>query len=82
MAKWINCEKRLPEEGGDYVVRIRIGSAIGDHYDYITTLPYSPKHKAWNTRDEYSSKKSAELCISEVTHWMAVADMVNIEEEI
>lgn len=50
--KWIPCEERLPEEGGDYLVTTKWeGSYSGDTYIETNMAVYREKLEEWDCKD-------------------------------
>lgn len=63
--RWISVKDRLPEKSGEYL-------AITKSRGHYMVLPYSAKHKLFNS---YDSSRGRELKSAiECTHWMPLPE--------
>ena len=79
--KWVSVEDRLPEESGEYIVYIQMGTGVempdffgSDDLSYVTSMYFKESQKLW--LDEYDEVYNADLSLVDtandfhVTHWM------------
>ena len=81
MPKWVSVEDHLPEESGEYIVYIQMGTGVevpdffgSNDLSYVTSMYFKERQKLW--LDEYDEAYNADLSLVDtandyhVTHWM------------
>lgn len=90
--KWISVEDHLPEESGEYIVYIQMGTGVevpdffgSDDLSYVTSMYFKESQKLW--LDEYDEAYNADLSLVDtandyhVTHWMPLPQKPKGEQE-
>ena len=90
--KWISVEDRLPEESGEYIVYIQMGTGVevpdffgSNDLSYVTSMYFKERQKLW--LDEYDEAYNADLSLVDtandyhVTHWMPLPQKPKGEQE-
>ena len=79
--KWVSVEDHLPEESGEYIVYIQMGTGVevpdffgSDDLSFVTSMYFKERQKLW--LDEYDEAYNADLSLVDtandyhITHWM------------
>jgi hypothetical protein len=81
LPKWVSVEDKLPEESGEYIVYIQMGTGVevpdffgSNDLSYVTSMYFKERQKLW--LDEYDEAYNADLSLVDtandyhITHWM------------
>lgn len=81
LTKWVSVEDKLPEESGEYIVYIQMGTGVevpdffgSNDLSYVTSIHFRKEQNIWF--DEYDESYNADLSLVDtanafhVTHWM------------
>lgn len=92
MPKWVSVEDHLPEESGEYIVYIQMGTGVevpdffgSNDLSYVTSMYFKERQKLW--LDEYDEAYNADLSLVDtandyhVTHWMPLPKKPKGEQE-
>ena len=88
---WIKCSERLPEESGEYIVYIQMGTGVevpdffgSNDLSYVTSMYFKERQKLW--LDEDDEAYNADLSLVDtandyhVTHWMPLPQKLKGEQ--
>ena len=83
--KWVSVEDHLPEQSGEYIVYIQMGTGVevpdflgSNDLSYVTSVYFKKRQKLWF--DEYEESYNADLSLVDtandfhVTHWMELPE--------
>lgn len=90
--KWVSVEDHLPEEAGEYIVYIQMGTGVevpdffgSDDLSYVTSMYFKERQKIWLA--EYDEAYNADLSLVDtandyhITHWMPLPQKPKGEQE-
>lgn len=64
--RWISVKTAMPDKSGDYLVWSDYGQ-----FGTQIVVPYSEKHKAWNTYDSFDEQADQEPW-KHISHWAKI----------
>ena len=90
--KWISVENHLPEESGEYIVYIQMGTGVevpdffgSNDLSYVTSMYFKERQKLWLDEDDdaYNADLSLVDTVNDyhVTHWMPLPQNPKGEHE-
>lgn len=91
MPKWVSVDDQLPEESGEYIVYIQMGTSVevpdffgSNDLSYVTSMYFKERQKLW--LDEDDEAYNADLSLVDtandyhVTHWMPLPQKLKGEQ--